>query len=321
MINLFEMMQNAQGGQAVDNLARQFGLTANQSEAAVDALLPAFTIALRRQLKNPQAWPLLMAALSVPPAPTSAATPFTPFTPQGAQQGEAVLGALFGSGDLGRQVAAQAAAATGMSASVMQQMLPAMAAMLQGGAWKTFGDSLAAMTGAYAKQMGLAPGTGSPSGGAGRGPDMPMGVPENWGEILGELMAGPPPPKPEPAAPANPFDPAGMGELISRMMSAGAAGLSAAGAATPEPAPPPAAPEPPPAPPRPAAKAKAKAKATPPEPEAAAAPPPEQEEAAAPAAGLDALTRLIETGREVQQQHMRNLQAVMSQVWGGDAKS
>ena len=33
MINLFEMMQNAQGGQAVDNLARQFGLTPNQSEA------------------------------------------------------------------------------------------------------------------------------------------------------------------------------------------------------------------------------------------------------------------------------------------------
>src|SRR4051794_37363523 len=155
MINLFEMMQNAQGGHAVDSLARQFGLTPNQSEAAVDALLPAFTIALRRQLKNPQAWPLLMAALSVPPASMAASTPVQPFSPQAMQQGEAVLGALFGSSEIGKQVASQAAAATGMSASVMQQMLPTMAAMLQGGAWKTFGDSLAALTNAYAKQMGL----------------------------------------------------------------------------------------------------------------------------------------------------------------------
>src|SRR6478609_2998233 len=159
MINLFEMMQNAQGGQAVDNLARQFGLTPNQSEAAVDALLPAFTIALRRQLKNPQAWPYLMAALSIPPGP--AQTPFQPLSPQGMQQGEAVLGALFGSSELGRQVAAQAAAATGMSASLMQQMLPTLAAMLQGGAWKMFGENVSSVMSACANQMAAA--TGAPA--------------------------------------------------------------------------------------------------------------------------------------------------------------
>ena len=152
-----------------------------------------------------------------------------------------------------------------------------------------------------------------------------MGVPENWGEILGELMAGPPPPKPAPEAPGNPFDPAGVGEMISRMMRAGAAGLAAAAPRrSPRPRPRPPAPAESRSAAKPARRRRRRARRIPapsPAPEAerrSAAKPDDTKE---PAAEVDALTRLIETGREVQQQHMRNLQAVMSQVWGGDAQS
>lgn len=284
MINLFDMMQKAQGGNALDAFSQQFGLTPQQSEAAVDALLPAFTLALRQQLKNPQAWPYLMAALSIPPTQQPGA--IQPFSPQGMQQGQQVMAALFGSPQLGPQIAQQAATATGMSSAVMQQMMPAMAAMLTGGAWQTFGGAMASAMEAFSKAMGGKP---EPKPAA-----FPMGVPENWGEILGELVGGPPPPKPEPAKADEPnmFDPAGLGAMMAGIMER---------AATPQVATPGEAPAP--------------AADAPPAPDAADQTPPAE---APTAPDFDAFTQLVETGREVQQQHLRNLQNVMAQVWGGE---
>ncbi len=46
MFNLSEIMQSAQGGQAIPNLAKQFGLTPEQTQAAINALLPAFSVGL-----------------------------------------------------------------------------------------------------------------------------------------------------------------------------------------------------------------------------------------------------------------------------------
>lgn len=63
MVNPFEMMQPAQNGAAVEAMARQFGLTPKQAENAVDVLLPAFALALQRQMANPQFWPVFPGAL------------------------------------------------------------------------------------------------------------------------------------------------------------------------------------------------------------------------------------------------------------------
>ena len=43
MLPLFDMLANAQNGQAMDMLARQFNLSQQQTRAAVEALLPAFS--------------------------------------------------------------------------------------------------------------------------------------------------------------------------------------------------------------------------------------------------------------------------------------
>ena len=40
MFNLFELMQKSQGGEAVQAMAKQFGLSPPQAESAMDALLP-----------------------------------------------------------------------------------------------------------------------------------------------------------------------------------------------------------------------------------------------------------------------------------------
>ena len=47
MFNLFDIMRGAQGGAAIDSMARQFGLTPNQVERAMQALLPPSHLACR----------------------------------------------------------------------------------------------------------------------------------------------------------------------------------------------------------------------------------------------------------------------------------
>ena len=43
MDNLFDLLRTAQNGHAIDNLAHQFELSRQQAQAAVEALLPAFS--------------------------------------------------------------------------------------------------------------------------------------------------------------------------------------------------------------------------------------------------------------------------------------
>ena len=47
MFNLNEIIQASQGGQGLSNLAAQFGLSPQQTQAALDALLPAVSKGLQ----------------------------------------------------------------------------------------------------------------------------------------------------------------------------------------------------------------------------------------------------------------------------------
>src|SRR5258708_19233710 len=52
-MNLNDIIQAAQGGQGVNNLANQFGLTPEQTQAAIQAIIPAFSHALQRTAEDP----------------------------------------------------------------------------------------------------------------------------------------------------------------------------------------------------------------------------------------------------------------------------
>ena len=53
MPTLFDMMANAQNGQGMELLAQQFGLSQQQTQAAVEALMPAFSQGLKRNASDP----------------------------------------------------------------------------------------------------------------------------------------------------------------------------------------------------------------------------------------------------------------------------
>ena len=118
MLNFFDLLGAAQGGTGLDALARQFGLSQDQAQRAFAALMPAFALGLQRNAATPNAFSNLMQMMgSGMPAEAQA-------------QGKEALGQLFGPPELTRQVAEQASHWSGVSAQVLQQMMPIFAAAL-----------------------------------------------------------------------------------------------------------------------------------------------------------------------------------------------
>lgn len=64
MNNLFEMMMQAQDGSAMDTLGKQFGLSQEQTEQALELMMPAFSNGLKRNTSDPMALMNFMSALS-----------------------------------------------------------------------------------------------------------------------------------------------------------------------------------------------------------------------------------------------------------------
>ena len=136
MLPLFDMLANAQNGSGIETLARQFGLTQQQTQAALDALLPAFSQGLKRNASDPYGVGAFLNAMASGQHAKYFEDASKAFAPQGVQEGNGILGHLFGSKELSRAVASQAAQATGIGQDVLKQMMPAIASMLMGGLFK-----------------------------------------------------------------------------------------------------------------------------------------------------------------------------------------
>ncbi len=136
MLPLFEMMMQAQNGEAAKTMAAQFGLDQDQITKAWGALLPAFSTGLKRNTSNPMDIGNFMQALSDGHHADYFDNLSAAFSPKGISEGNAILGHLFGSKEISRAVAKQAEQATGIAQDIYKQMLPVMASTLMGGLFK-----------------------------------------------------------------------------------------------------------------------------------------------------------------------------------------
>ncbi len=209
MIDLYEALQQVQGGGAANNLARQFGIPQEQAEAAFEALLPAFTTGLQRNAQTADGLGALLNAAASGRHADYFDNPGAAFAASGVADGNNILGHMFGSKDVSRAVADQAAFATGLSSSVLKQMLPAIASMVMGALFK----------------QGATPGAGGAigqileqmiNGGiSGRGSN-PLG------DILGQIMGG------GKAAPGGGGDNP-LGDLLGGFLGGGSGGGKSSG--------------------------------------------------------------------------------------------
>jgi hypothetical protein len=191
-MNLLEIMNQAQGGEAFSTLARQFGLSDDQAQSAVQAMMPAFATGLKRNTADPTGMMNFMKALAGGNHANYFDNADTAISGGGIADGNAILGHLFGSKEVSRAVASQAQAATGIGENVLKQMLPALASMVMGGLSKQSRSGSDSALGDIMNQM--AETFGGAAGEPGDGPldryekekqsDNPLG------RMMGEMMGG-----------------------------------------------------------------------------------------------------------------------------------
>lgn len=263
MVNLFDFARQAQGGHGFETLSRQFGLEPSTAQRAVEALLPAFSLALQRSLADPATFASLMGLVG--------SGQFTRFFETGAASRDVagspdkVLAQLFGSREVADAVAAQAAPMAGIAAQLLQRMMPVIAATLVGGmsryaSVEGFADLLRDWSDAIkSTQRGAARPASS-------GAD-PWSA---WADVMRSLTGGVAPPPPPKADPMQAWT-----------------GLMNAAFNHAAPSPSPTKPSPVPANPFP----------------------------------VDEVTRMFETGREVQAQQLAGVQSLLDGFWSAAPKT
>lgn len=199
MMPLYDMMMNAQNGDAMQAMARQFGLNQSQMEQAMAALMPAFSTGLKRNASNPMDMSNFLSALASGNHAQYFENMQNAFSPQAMQEGNGILGHLFGSKEVSRAVAAQAEAATGIGQEIFKQMLPILATTIMGGLFKQATGQASGQTQANA--------TGSSN---------PIG--DLISEMMRQGMGGG---QPKPAPKASPMDNP-LGQILEGMFGGGA---------------------------------------------------------------------------------------------------
>lgn len=231
MMPLYDMMMNAQNGNAMRTMAQQFGLSETQVEQAMAALMPAFSTGLRRNVSSPADMSDFLSALAGGGHAQYFENMQNAFAPQGVEEGNGILGHLFGSKEVSRQVAKQAEAATGIGQEILKQMLPVIASMMMGGLFKQSTGQMQASS-ASANPIGdlisemMRQGMGG--GKARRSPQAsPMDNP--LGQILEGMFGGSQQRQPEPQArqDASPYGDNPLGQIFQDMLGGAMGGTRA----------------------------------------------------------------------------------------------
>ena len=131
-MNMMDMILQAAGGQAPQQVGQNLGLDPQQSQSAIAALLPAISSAMKQNANNPQGLAGLLGALQNGSHDQYLDNPAQLGQAQATTEGNAILGHLFGSKEVSRGVAAHASRKTGIGADVLKKMLPMVAMMAMG---------------------------------------------------------------------------------------------------------------------------------------------------------------------------------------------
>jgi hypothetical protein len=131
-MNLLEVLMNANGGRSVEALSQQFGLSGEQTQSVLGQLLPALAAGAQNNIAQSGGLESLLGALTGGHHQQYLDQPETLADPNTVADGNGILGHLLGSKDVSRALANQVAGNTGVSDSLIKQMLPVVASMVMG---------------------------------------------------------------------------------------------------------------------------------------------------------------------------------------------
>ncbi|WP_166416978.1 DUF937 domain-containing protein [Cochlodiniinecator piscidefendens] len=140
-MSLLSLLQQAQGGQGLQALAQQFSLDEGQANTLTEMLAPAIGSATRQRAEASGGLASVLGALRGEDQAAMFDDASAAAGDAGRAQGAAFLDGILGSSEATSGLAEEAANRSGIDLGTIQQFLPALAAMLQGGMQRNMPDS------------------------------------------------------------------------------------------------------------------------------------------------------------------------------------
>ncbi len=136
MSYLDEILQSAQGGQLVSNLAQRFGLSDEQMDSAIKALAPALEVGLSNAAEQPALFEKLLGDIASPLRAAAFDDPGAAQDVDSLAQSRQLLADLFGSPAAAGRVVQVASRESGLRPDILSQLLPVLVSVLIGGLFK-----------------------------------------------------------------------------------------------------------------------------------------------------------------------------------------
>ncbi|HLT91546.1 MAG TPA: DUF937 domain-containing protein [Woeseiaceae bacterium] len=152
-MNLLDLLEQQGGGSSIATLAGKLGIDEQQARKLIGSLSPAMAAGLQQRAQSPEAQAGLASEIETGRYQRYLDEPGRLADDSAREDGNHVLGQLFGSKDVSRSVADRASRDTGLDAGLVKQALPMVAGLAMGALGRQAGQ-----------QGGLGGGLGSIAG-------------------------------------------------------------------------------------------------------------------------------------------------------------
>ena len=131
-MNLIDILTQAQNGNAVRNMSRRYGIDESQTRSAMEQLAPMIAAGLKRNASQRGGLADLLVALQGGNHARHIDRDGDGIPDDMVDDGNNILGHIFGNKDVSRAVASKASEDTGIGSDILKQMLPVIASMVMG---------------------------------------------------------------------------------------------------------------------------------------------------------------------------------------------
>ncbi len=153
-MNLMDLLDQSGGQKSLASLAGNLGLSGSDTGNLVSALAPALMKGMQKQTESSGGLAALQKALTGGGHQKYLDNPDLMSATEARTDGNNILGHLFGSKDVSRNVAAQAAEKTGIDASLIKKALPMIAGLAMGAVGKKSSTESSGLPGLLGGLMG-----------------------------------------------------------------------------------------------------------------------------------------------------------------------
>ena len=131
-MDLLDLLSDTGGTKSLGNIAGQLGIGQSQTKDLVGALAPSLMRSLQKQTESGDSLAGLKNALAKGNHQRYIDEPELMMSDESRADGNKILGHLFGSKDVSRNVAAQASKSTGIDSGLIKKALPLVAGLVMG---------------------------------------------------------------------------------------------------------------------------------------------------------------------------------------------